>query len=389
MGWSHPEISLEDLLNLIKGFVDILILASGFQSSGSIATWDAQNIKKAVQWGIFFENVFKGLTITDDYQGSVVELDAALLEMTSNPYFPQGLRHLSSSTLARGRDFVLKHLIQTLQLRDEHLIAFLTATVEMDLDTLRRTEYDCLNVYLGKLMLKNTHTNPQSPESVSDIDMKESFSDNLSEFVIQELSERQTSVSRVLSVEKGLAVLSESLKWVGYGKLCGEINILVLTIRSKEQLVELESWNKWRSRNLSYFLDKRTVKLVSGAKLVFSAPKVQWLQVFERLNVASDDDLLEIIELSLLGIVSSSWNRLIEHFMSVSSDLLPISMQYHELHNLLQQRSQFLHSKEETRHSKENGIIEYLTVLLSSQPHQLWKLSPILTAIAIPTCFHM
>lgn len=57
MGWNYPEISLEEMVKLIKGFVDILILASGCQSSGLPAHWDAQNIKKALQWGIFFENV--------------------------------------------------------------------------------------------------------------------------------------------------------------------------------------------------------------------------------------------------------------------------------------------------------------------------------------------
>lgn len=57
MGWSHPNISLEDLLSLIKGFVDMLILSSGYQSSGLLAHWDAENIKKVIQWGLFFEEV--------------------------------------------------------------------------------------------------------------------------------------------------------------------------------------------------------------------------------------------------------------------------------------------------------------------------------------------
>ncbi|KAA8543412.1 hypothetical protein F0562_021093 [Nyssa sinensis] len=89
MVWSHPDISLEDLLNLIKGFVDILILASGYQTSGHLAHWDAQNIKNVFQWGLFFEDVFKRLSCLEDYQDSAKELDAALSEMTSNPCFPQ------------------------------------------------------------------------------------------------------------------------------------------------------------------------------------------------------------------------------------------------------------------------------------------------------------
>ena len=44
-------------MKLVKGFVDILILTSGYQSSGRIAHWDPLNIKKAFQWAFFFENV--------------------------------------------------------------------------------------------------------------------------------------------------------------------------------------------------------------------------------------------------------------------------------------------------------------------------------------------
>lgn len=59
-GWSNqcnPEISVQELMKMIKGFVDIIILASGYQSSGRFAHWDPLNIKKAFQWGLFFENV--------------------------------------------------------------------------------------------------------------------------------------------------------------------------------------------------------------------------------------------------------------------------------------------------------------------------------------------
>lgn len=38
--------------------------------------------------------------------------------------------------------------------------------------------------------------------------------------------------------------------------------------------------------------------MVSGASMIFSAPKIQWVQVFERLNASAeckDDDLCETI----------------------------------------------------------------------------------------------
>lgn len=43
-------------------------------------------------------------------------------------------------------------------------------------------------------------------------------------------------------------------------------------------------------------LDKRTIRLVSGASLICSAPEDQWAQIFERLNIsAENNDLCETI----------------------------------------------------------------------------------------------
>jgi Fanconi anemia group F protein (FANCF) len=59
MAWSHADISIDNLLSLIKAFVDMLVLASGYQSSGLTAKWDPQNVTKAIRWGLFFEEVSK------------------------------------------------------------------------------------------------------------------------------------------------------------------------------------------------------------------------------------------------------------------------------------------------------------------------------------------
>ncbi|KAF5185033.1 fanconi anemia group F protein (FANCF) [Thalictrum thalictroides] len=377
MGWSHPDISLEDLVNLIKGFVDIIVLASGYQSSGLPAIWDSSNIKKALQWGLFFEDVFGRLSISDHYENSIKELDAVLVELKAEPYFPQGLSNLSSATLTGARAFVVKHLIHTFSLRDAHLNSLLTASVEMDLDDLRKTEYDCLTVYLENLMLQTTSSVPHTSSANPVFMIKEHASCCHSELLIQELLKRQAVASHVSSVELGLDILSESVTHICKGIPPNDVSLL-----SKEQFTELVTWSQWRSRSLSYLLNKRTVRLVSGAKLIFSAPKVQWLQMFEQLkdsNESHDDNFLETMEILLLGCASRRWTQLIEKFISVSYCFLPIANQYQELHNLPQGRSQSLHFEQ------ENSIVEYLTELLSSQLHQLWNLSPVLAAIAIPS----
>ncbi|XP_021831302.1 uncharacterized protein LOC110771326 isoform X3 [Prunus avium] len=337
MGWNHPHISLEQLLNLIKGFVDILLLLSGYQSSGRLAHWDSHNIKKAFQWGLFFEKVLGSFGCSDDYVGSMEELDAALSEMTSAASLPKGLAHLSSATLTTARGFVLEHLIHTLPLRDAHLRALLMATVEMDLEELSETEHDILNAYFNKLKLQNTTL--------------------------------QRSIAPATKIE--------NCAGDGFTKIV-------------EWLVGSLTWNRWKSKNLSYFLDKRTIQLVSGASMIFAASKIQWVQIFERLNLnvsagCSDDGLCETIELLLLGCITSRWTSLIEQLVSVSYDCKNISEQYHDVCNLLFGRSTAPISKQEAVSTKDSDILEYLSGLLGSQLHQLWKISPSLVAVAIPS----
>lgn len=76
------------------------------------------------------------------------------------------------------------------------------------------------------------------------------------------------------------------------------LNICWLLFRIVEWLIGFATWNNWKSKSLSYFLDKRAVQMVSGASMIFSAPKVQWVEVFKRLNISSysiGDEMTEAI----------------------------------------------------------------------------------------------
>ncbi|XP_044493558.1 uncharacterized protein LOC123216938 isoform X3 [Mangifera indica] len=350
MGWNYPEISLDEMMKLIKGFVDILILASGYQSSGFPAHWDAHNIKKAFQWALFFENVIRHLSSKDVYLDSFKELDATVNEMTANPSFPQGLSHLSCSTLSRARAFVSEYFIHALPLRDAHLSAFLRATVEMDLDELSKMVDDCFNMYLKKLMLLDSSLDlvleprgfvKDSYKSSSDVSplkkIDKCTAGDFTSFAVQGLSKRQSALSCISTVKAGLDVLSTAVKHSSctrpYNSFSEEnLNqVRALALMGGEyDLVDFVTWNCWKSRNFLYFLDMRTVRLASGASMIFSAPKSQWVQVFEQLHISaegSDDDFSEIID---------------------------------------------------------TCILEYLIKLLSGQLHHLWKLPPVLVSVAIP-----
>jgi hypothetical protein len=57
MGWSHPAVAVEEVLGLVRGFVDLLVLAGGRTSSGAAANWSCGEVKNALRWALFFEEV--------------------------------------------------------------------------------------------------------------------------------------------------------------------------------------------------------------------------------------------------------------------------------------------------------------------------------------------
>ncbi|KAG7612234.1 Fanconi anemia group F protein [Arabidopsis suecica] len=287
MVWSYPEISKEEFIKLLKGFVDLLILASGFQSSGVPAHWDAENCKKALQWGLFFENVLRSINSSDTFGESMRELDEAISEMKSNPLLPKGLENLSSDNLSKGREFVLEHLMNNSTLKDKQLQAILVAAVESG--------------------------------------------DGIREIIDGKLCKRQSVVSCVSALETGLKILSKH-------------------IEPKESL--------HREDNDATFLG-------NGGH--------------SYLNTCGGQELL------LLGCVTSRWTHLIEGIMSVSYKSVTVSEEYEELCKLLLQRSKSLKQNEIALNSKVEEILEYLTEILESRFHQLWKLPSALTAAAIPS----
>ncbi|GMN49055.1 hypothetical protein TIFTF001_018216 [Ficus carica] len=403
MGWSHPDISLEDLMKLIKGFVDILILTSGYQSSGRPAHWDPININQAFQWALFFENVLSTLSHLDVYQDSMNELDMALSKITSAPSFPQGLADLSSATLTKARGFLMDHFIYTLPLRDSHLRAFLTATVQTDLDELSVTEHDFLSVYLSKLKLENasTYSVQNRGSCFEDLTSSQDFSsvqearecngDSFTKYAVQKLLKRWSAVLDISTIEKSLKTISDNFVYKSWREF--DDNLFKEQLKQNdapviaEQLFGFMKWNCWKSKNLSYFLDNRTIRMVSGASMIFSAPKIQWAQVLDRISISTesnDDSLRDITELLLLGCIASRWTNVIEHLMSVSYNSVTTSEQYHEVCKLLPGKSHTFESKEEMS-SKEKDFLGYLTGKLGGQLRPLWNISPALTAVSIPS----
>lgn len=84
MGWSYPELSIQDLMKLIKNYIDMLMLASGYQSTGRLANWDSNNIKRSFQWALFLENVSDAFPNFDSLLcfEEIVRLQVSLFQST-------------------------------------------------------------------------------------------------------------------------------------------------------------------------------------------------------------------------------------------------------------------------------------------------------------------
>ncbi|KAM0945012.1 putative fanconi anemia group F protein [Dioscorea sansibarensis] len=363
-GFSPLGISMDELEGLIRGFIDILVLASGYQTSGEVTVWDAENIKRATQWGVFFEDLLERLRESDDHTSSIAELDTALLELSRTSLVPQGIVSISSKTLVKARCLILEHLVQRHELKDEHFLALCKAAMEMDVEKLGIERF---KAYIAGLSSG-----------------KDGFGEENSGFVIQELLKRQASLACLSSVKNGADTL---LKVVARND-SEEMLTSCLVSQEKSEMpmpTEHSLCSQWRSKCLLYLLEDRTMRILSGVNLIFSAPKAQWVQVFERLKASGDDSFLEIMEILLLGFIASRWSFMVKHFMSHSCDALPIPLQYTDIHHLLQESSRSLHPSKESISFQENEILEHLTLLLGTQPHKLLQLPPVIVAMVIPS----
>uniref|UniRef100_A0A0E0K6T2 MYB-CC type transcription factor LHEQLE-containing domain-containing protein n=1 Tax=Oryza punctata TaxID=4537 RepID=A0A0E0K6T2_ORYPU len=388
MGWAHETVAMEELLGLVRGFVDVLVLAGGHTSSGAAATWRSGDVKKALQWALFFEEVFKNLRDNGQYDGSARELDAALVQLTSSPNFPKGIEDIRSKTLSTARYLVVKHFLKTTSV--ENLGAVLQAVVEMDMDGISASsernvcqEYvqSILDTNLPSLM-RTKNARDVGHSTSSDEFCEESLFMGNSQILLKELQKNLDSGSCISLAEKGLSTLLKSMKKNSFGG-AGSTSCTPATAQKAQIVDKFILWKQWRAKCLSYLLDERTIRIMSGANLIFNAPKEQWMGLFEPLKDSSQSGIVEVMELCLLGLVARQWNSLIESFMSHTFSSFPISKQYADLHQLLQGTTQD-ECQDKLLGFKEMDICEYATQSLESEPYILWLLPPVLTAAAMP-----
>ncbi|KAL6912358.1 hypothetical protein ACP4OV_001163 [Aristida adscensionis] len=406
MGWAHAAVAMEEVLALVRGFVDVLVLAGGRTSSGGAATWSSGEVRKALRWALFFEEVFKNLRDMGQYEDSASELDAALAQLTSSQDFPKGLAGVRSETLSRARVLVIRHFLKAKTLSVENFSAILQAVVEMDIEAaLANGGHNACQEFVKSLLDMNLSSLTRTKDACDvglPINSDKLYAESMfmchSQILVQEFQKGLDSASCASLAGRGLGTLLNSVKRNSFddarNKKCAPAipNMLQLnspesiTHRTSQMIDEFLLWKQWRAKCLSYLLHERTIRIVSGASLIFRAPKEQWMRVFEPLKCSAESSqsgIVEITELCLLSLISRRWNPLIEGFMSHTFGFIPISKQYDDLHQLLQGTSQDkCHDK--LLDSEERDIVEYAQQSLQSKPCIFWLLPPVLTAAAMP-----
>ncbi|GJN22531.1 hypothetical protein PR202_gb10104 [Eleusine coracana subsp. coracana] len=222
MGWAHAAVSMEEVLGLVRGFVDLLVLAGGRTSSGAAANWSRGEVKRALRWALFFEELFKNLRDSGQYEDSARELDAALAELTSSPDFPKGLADMRSETLSSARTLVIRHFLKTKTKQQVWRIfgALLEAVVEMDIDGLYATgEHNACEEYVKSILDMNLSSSILTRNdckvglpSTSDEPPTKSMSSDHSRILVKEFLNSMDSASHTSLAERGLGTLLKSVK---------------------------------------------------------------------------------------------------------------------------------------------------------------------------------
>lgn len=89
-------------------------MASGYQRSGSPATWRTPDVHRALGWASLLEQIMKKLSGCKEGKGSRETLDRALQTMMLEAYYPEGLPKLSYEVLMEAKKLFICVMINAL-----------------------------------------------------------------------------------------------------------------------------------------------------------------------------------------------------------------------------------------------------------------------------------
>ncbi|KAL3699397.1 hypothetical protein R1sor_017419 [Riccia sorocarpa] len=337
-GWFHPDVGLNEFVQHVCGFLDTLILAYGYRSDGNPAVWTRGTLHKALGWACYIEEVLGKLPPGPRGEESKETLNLRLKMLFEKEPLPPGMTKVSSAELEKARSLLVQVLAQALPAET----AWLTASV---LEAGREAE--------------------------------------MKEFVTRELSERCIATGSVKSLQHASDLVVESL-----------------LSRTQDTAVAVDLWQtpqdssegtpyefeEWVDGGLRFITSAETIHKRSGAALIFSAGRTEWLKAFESLLSPLDCELtsirLEIAELCCFYLASPRWKTLPGR-IALSSCNSSMSLAFSE-GEVVSKVPTPGSENGEGRPNHESGEVEgYLRELLVLEEDLWLSLHPLLAAAAL------
>lgn len=236
--WSHPDVTLPQLLSLVRAFMDMLILASGYQPTGLPALWRPQDVERALGWASLLEQIMNKIPVSKEGKGSRQALNMALQDMMLEEFFPEGLPKLSCEVLAEAK----KILIYTMS----HALGICNGQVESLIAAAYSEQQDWA-------------------------------------VVLQHIRDRFMAIDSTKSISKAIQLATPMLE-----RILASDNLPCCC-------------QQWRRKALTYLLDEKTLYKLSGATVLFTSSEMQWRTALQRIAGQADGSkIAEIAELCCL-----------------------------------------------------------------------------------------
>ncbi|EFJ31977.1 hypothetical protein SELMODRAFT_408361 [Selaginella moellendorffii] len=342
MAWAHEAMSLEELIQVASAFLDILVLASGYQSSGAPVFWHPRGVARAMRWAALLERAMRGFPATDQGRSSMEILDMALLDLMDATPHPPGLPQLTCRLLSTARNVLLVSLV--------------VAAPDTDLAEFLRERKG------GSSARKRSFDEFQVPEAITlEVLSRERAKSGLDrlgeglERVVEEISSSRLVKTRAIPIWKEDGTSDHPDTSRGSSCLC----------------------ERWCQEAISYWTSAKTIYKLTGAMTIFDAEMELWIPVLDSLHrkavtsATQGDEVVEVAELCLLYLASTAWKLVLRKLLA---SLVPSSSQASEGGAV---------SFPEIPQQKREEVENYFLGLLQARRAIWWKVPAILAAAAV------
>ncbi|KAG0612743.1 hypothetical protein M758_6G048600 [Ceratodon purpureus] len=341
--WAHSYVTLEEITEYVAAYMELLVLASGVQSSGHPFTWTPHHLRKAFSWADRLEKIMEDLSSTEEGIEGLVSrraLDAVLANLTASAKnYPAGLPHLTASDLSNARKILLQALLQAVVPDSDYL--------QLVTDSLLRLNED---------------------EGESAIPIKE------------EVSARNSALRSAESlrtfVESAAGCLIFEKKQINCATSIWQTPVDRDNSNSVIEVADENLFKSWERNAMEYVTSFSTVYKTAAANLIFKSREEDWRRVLDtsRAYISSTmvgSDIANETEIAELCCLQLAFSESRDLAFRITASLPNAKLEITKTQGSTVPEYQL----------QEAVIIEnFLAEILEKQVDLFWKLPPVLLA---------